>query len=434
MAQKKITDLTLRSDFDATVNLPGDDTSQTWRVTGQQIQDFITSKKTLGNQIENLTLATSVSGNALTVAVKTKANANASSTDPISVSMRSSTLTSGLYNLRQITGALSVVVSSGSTLGQTSAQPANIYVYLIDNSGTLELAVSHKLYPEDSLVTTTAEGGAGAADSATAIYSTTARASVPCRLIGVILNTQTTAGTWASAGTKLQLEPNKSFMCPTVQKFTSGSGTYNKPAGVKYLKVRMIGGGGGGGGGSTVAASNGGAGGTGGTTTFGSSFLTCTGGAGGAGASSNDLRGGAGGTATMNSPAIGTSMSGGTGCSSNQFVTNGSGASGTSGQGAGSPFAGGGMGGCAGGNVTAGQAPPANSGAGGGGGASTSASYANGGSGGGAGAFIDCLIPDPDSSYAYAIGGVGTAGTAGTGGNAGGAGAAGYIEVTEYYN
>lgn len=41
MAQKKITDLTLRSDFDETVNLPGDDTSQTWRVTGQQILDFI---------------------------------------------------------------------------------------------------------------------------------------------------------------------------------------------------------------------------------------------------------------------------------------------------------------------------------------------------------------------------------------------------------
>jgi hypothetical protein len=41
MAQKKITDLTLRSDFDATCNLPADDTSQTWRVTGAQIETFI---------------------------------------------------------------------------------------------------------------------------------------------------------------------------------------------------------------------------------------------------------------------------------------------------------------------------------------------------------------------------------------------------------
>lgn len=41
MAQKKITDLTLRSNFDGTVNLPGDDTAQTWRVTGAQMLAYI---------------------------------------------------------------------------------------------------------------------------------------------------------------------------------------------------------------------------------------------------------------------------------------------------------------------------------------------------------------------------------------------------------
>lgn len=44
MAQKKITDLTLRADFDGTVNLPGDDTSQTWRVTGAQILTWVTAQ------------------------------------------------------------------------------------------------------------------------------------------------------------------------------------------------------------------------------------------------------------------------------------------------------------------------------------------------------------------------------------------------------
>ncbi len=43
MAQKKITDLEIRSDFDATCNLPADDTSQTWRVTGAQIAAYIAS-------------------------------------------------------------------------------------------------------------------------------------------------------------------------------------------------------------------------------------------------------------------------------------------------------------------------------------------------------------------------------------------------------
>lgn len=40
MASKKITDLTLRSDFDDTCNVPTDDASQTWRVTGAQIKAY----------------------------------------------------------------------------------------------------------------------------------------------------------------------------------------------------------------------------------------------------------------------------------------------------------------------------------------------------------------------------------------------------------
>ncbi len=40
MATKKISDLQLRSDFAATCNLPTDDTSQTWRVTGAQMSTF----------------------------------------------------------------------------------------------------------------------------------------------------------------------------------------------------------------------------------------------------------------------------------------------------------------------------------------------------------------------------------------------------------
>ncbi len=41
MATKKISDLALRSDADATCNFPVDDASQTWRVTLAQIKTFI---------------------------------------------------------------------------------------------------------------------------------------------------------------------------------------------------------------------------------------------------------------------------------------------------------------------------------------------------------------------------------------------------------
>lgn len=157
--------------------------------------------------IENLTLATAVGSNALTISVKTQAGTNPSATDPIFVGMRSATLTSGTFNRRSITGALNLVISSGSTLGQTNGVQGRIFVYLIDNAGTLELAASLTRFSQNALVSTTAEGGAGAADSATVLYSTTARSNVPCRLIGYIDNTQTTAGTWTSAGTQIQLQP-----------------------------------------------------------------------------------------------------------------------------------------------------------------------------------------------------------------------------------
>lgn len=43
MAQKKITDLTLRADVTAECNFPTDDTIQTYRVTAEQIKDFVMS-------------------------------------------------------------------------------------------------------------------------------------------------------------------------------------------------------------------------------------------------------------------------------------------------------------------------------------------------------------------------------------------------------
>jgi hypothetical protein len=41
MANKQINDLQLRSDFDATCNIPVDDASQTWRATGAQLLTFL---------------------------------------------------------------------------------------------------------------------------------------------------------------------------------------------------------------------------------------------------------------------------------------------------------------------------------------------------------------------------------------------------------
>lgn len=139
----------------------------------------------------------SVASNAMTVTL-----------NPCTLDFRSSTLTSGTVNTRTVSAAISVVVSSGSTLGTVSATQSRIVVLALDNAGTIELAVVNisggTNLDETTLISTTAEGGAGAADSATVVYSTTARTSLPFRVVGFIQSTQATAGTWATAPSTIQ--------------------------------------------------------------------------------------------------------------------------------------------------------------------------------------------------------------------------------------
>src|SRR5262249_5791248 len=90
----------------------------------------------------------------------------------------------------------------------------------------------------------------------------------------------------------------RALQAPTIQTFTSGSGTYTTPSGVLYLKLRMIGGGSGGAGSGT--GSSGGAGGAGGDTTWKTSgdvnIITCSGGT--ATGTSGGSAGGGGGVST----------------------------------------------------------------------------------------------------------------------------------------
>ena len=158
------------------------------------------------SQTRNLGLAGSVGSSILTVALKGADGNDPSATNPVYITFRSATATTGTPVIRAVTGALSVQVSSGSTLGHISGMNNWLYVYAIDNAGTVELAVAGSPFVDtNSVVTTTAEGGAGAADSNTTIYSTTARSGVAVRLLGRMLSSQATAGTWASTLTEISI-------------------------------------------------------------------------------------------------------------------------------------------------------------------------------------------------------------------------------------
>lgn len=163
--------------------------------------------------IYNGSLAASVANNALTVALKTKAGNDPSPTDPVFIAFRSATPGNGSFVVRQVTGPLTLTVSAGSTLGTQNGAIHRLYVYLIDHAGSVELAIynpyaadvrSLARQREDGLVTTTAEGGIGTADSARTLYSAVARTNVPIALLGYLESTQTTAGIWASAPSHVQ--------------------------------------------------------------------------------------------------------------------------------------------------------------------------------------------------------------------------------------
>jgi len=141
-------------------------------------------------------ISASVSANALTI-----------SASALTLDFRSTTLGSGTVTTVSGTPA-NLVISSGSTLGTVSAQQSRIIVIALNNAGTIELAAVNisggTNLDETTLISTTAEGGAGAADSATVVYSTTARTSLPFRVVGFIQSTQATAGTWATAPSTIQ--------------------------------------------------------------------------------------------------------------------------------------------------------------------------------------------------------------------------------------
>lgn len=128
--------------------------------------------------------------------------------NPTTLDFRSATLGSGAVSTAAIAAAISTVISSGSTGGTVNGQMSRIAVLAIYNGGTPEVAwcnVSGGLnLDETTLISTTAEGGAGAADSANVIYSTTARSNQPFRVLGYVESTQATAGTWATAPSTIQ--------------------------------------------------------------------------------------------------------------------------------------------------------------------------------------------------------------------------------------
>jgi len=154
----------------------------------------------------------SPSANQLTIAIKTLAGSDPSALDPVHVIFRNASTNVGDFVVLTLAAATSFTVSSGSTLGTVNNVPFRIWIVGFNDAGTLRLGVincivggaapSQIVSPNEwnSQTQTTAEGGAGAADSAGVIYTVTAIGSPgkAFRILGYAewQSGLTTAGAW----------------------------------------------------------------------------------------------------------------------------------------------------------------------------------------------------------------------------------------------
>ncbi len=191
------------------------------------------------SSISNGFIDASVSSNALTISVKAMNGSDATSSNVVYIPFRAGTFTNSSINVRSVTSALSVVVSSGSTLGFSASQVSRIYVVALDNAGTVELGVYHPLsgttlvpLDETQFYSSTAEGGSGGADSAQVVYSTTARSSVPLAVLGYIdIQTGSTPGNWSNSPIAIQLITTSTPRTGSViQRLLSASTAYDSTA------------------------------------------------------------------------------------------------------------------------------------------------------------------------------------------------------------
>lgn len=157
------------------------------------------------SRLQNLGFTCSVTSSSLTITL-TGADGNAPAVgNEVVIDFRSQTGTISNSSSMTLTSASSLTISSGSTLGVTSATAFRLWVVGFNDAGTFRLGVTNCLTAtslfslNDGLASSTAEGGAGAADSAGVIYTGSAVTSKPMRILGFLewsASGLVTAGTW----------------------------------------------------------------------------------------------------------------------------------------------------------------------------------------------------------------------------------------------
>lgn len=213
---------------------------------------FANAAVALGFNMLNGTLtATPTDTNtSLTIAVKTLAGADPSASDPVFFLFRSGTSGSASYSIVEVTAALSTKIPASSTMGFANATPGKVWIAAVNNAGTVSLAVINcliatataaSIYPLAGWgIAANVTGYGGGASTAQVLYGTaTIGSPVPYSVLGYFTyevgSTLATAGTWATAPTRMELyrpgvalpgQPIQAVMTSTTTQTALSTGSF----------------------------------------------------------------------------------------------------------------------------------------------------------------------------------------------------------------
>lgn len=163
------------------------------------------------DSITNCSIDATVAANALTVSILTAAGGTPSATDPCIIGFRNATLTTGTYALVSVTAATTVVVPDTATLGCVISTDCPIYVYAINNAGTIVAGVgSWRMFDEGNVQSTTAVGAGSTAFGT--VYSTAGQSNKAVRLLGEAVIQLGASSHWSNAATTKKNVPFKHYM------------------------------------------------------------------------------------------------------------------------------------------------------------------------------------------------------------------------------
>lgn len=162
---------------------------------GASIPSWVTAETVNSSKaLSNLGLAITASGGVITVALKqSDASSDPSSgSGAVKIGFRGATAATGSYAMRSITAANSLTLAGATTLGVTSGTASIVYIYAVDNGGTITLGASLNIYDEGTVQSTSTTTTSNAV-----LYQASALSNKPVRLIGRFKATNTT-NSWGS--------------------------------------------------------------------------------------------------------------------------------------------------------------------------------------------------------------------------------------------